>query len=128
LYAKGSNCTINGFAASKYCGAQQDCVPCKQRLQCLRFPQRTKVRQVAFFGDRRNPNASDRMKTKIDSEQGKQMIARRFATVEPVFGNLRNNKRLDRFTLRTRNKVDGQWKLYCLVHNIEKLAHHGYAQ
>jgi transposase len=128
LYANGSNCTINGFAASKYCGAQQDCVPCKQRLQCLRFPQRTKVRQVAFFGGRRNPNASDRMKTKIDSEQGKQMIARRFATVEPVFGNLRNNKRLDRFTLRTRNKVDGQWKLYCLVHNIEKLAHHGYAQ
>ena len=25
-------------------------------------------------------------------------------------------------------KVDTQWKLYCLVHNIEKLAHHGYAQ
>jgi hypothetical protein len=24
--------------------------------------------------------------------------------------------------------VDTQWKLYCLVHNIEKLAHHGYAQ
>jgi hypothetical protein len=21
--------------------------------------------------------------------------------------------------------VDTQWKLYCLVHNIEKLAHHG---
>jgi hypothetical protein len=25
-------------------------------------------------------------------------------------------------------KVDAQWKLFCLVHNIEKLAHHGYAQ
>jgi len=25
-------------------------------------------------------------------------------------------------------KVDTQWKLFCLVHNIEKLAHHGYAQ
>jgi hypothetical protein len=24
--------------------------------------------------------------------------------------------------------ADGQWKLYCLVHNIEKLAHHGYGQ
>jgi hypothetical protein len=36
-------------------------------------------------------------------------------------------KRLDRFTLRGQKKVDGQWKLYCLVHNIEKLAHHGYA-
>jgi len=67
------------------------------------------------------------MKTKIDSAQGKRMFARRFATVEPVFGNFRNNKRLDRFTLRGRQKVDGQWKLNCLVHNIEKPAHHGYA-
>jgi hypothetical protein len=24
--------------------------------------------------------------------------------------------------------VEAQWKLYCLVHNIEKLAHHGYGQ
>ena len=54
------------------------------------------------------------------------MISRGFATVEPVFGNLRGNKRLDRFTLRGRNTVDGQWKLYCLVHNIEKLARHQY--
>ena len=49
------------------------------------------------------------------------------AAVEPVFGNLRANKRLDRFTLRGRMKVDAQWKLYCLVHKIEKLAHHRYA-
>lgn len=55
------------------------------------------------------------------------MITRRFATVEPVFGNLRGNQRLDRFTRRGRNKVDGRWKRYCRVHNIEQLAHHGYA-
>ena len=67
------------------------------------------------------------MKRKIDSKAGRAMITARFATMEPVFGNLRGNKRLDRFTLRGRSKVDGQWKLYCLVHNIEKLAHHGYA-
>jgi hypothetical protein len=54
------------------------------------------------------------MKRRIDSDQGKQMIAARFATVEPVFGNLRHNKRLARFTLRGRIKVDGQWKLYCM--------------
>ena len=68
------------------------------------------------------------MKSKIDATLGKTMMNRRFATVEPVFGNLgnlRNNKRLDRFTLRGRSKVGGQWKLYCLVHHIEKLAHHG---
>ena len=70
-------------------------------------------------------NHRDWMKVKIDSPKGRAMITRCFATVEPVFGNLRNNKRLDRFTLRGRTKIDGQWKLYCLVHNIEKLAHHG---
>ncbi|MGK2915841.1 MAG: transposase, partial [Porticoccaceae bacterium] len=58
---------------------------------------------------------------------GRQMITRRFATVEPVFGNLRGNQRLDRFTRRGRNKVDGRWKRYCRVHNIEQLAHHDYA-
>ena len=68
------------------------------------------------------------MKWRIDSERGKQMISRRFATVEPVFGNLRHNKGLRRFTLRGREKVDCQWKLYCLVHNIEKLAHQGYGR
>ena len=45
----------------------------------------------------------------------------RLATVEPVFANLRHNKGLDRFTLRGRRKVEAQWRLYCLVHNIEKL-------
>ena len=61
------------------------------------------------------------------SDIGKRMIAARFATVEPVFGNLRHNKRLTRFSLRDRGKLDGDWKLYCMVHNIEKLAYHGYA-
>lgn len=36
------------------------------------------------------------------------MITWRFATAEPVFGNLRPNKQLHRFTLRGRRKVDGQ--------------------
>ena len=48
------------------------------------------------------------------------------AVAEPVFANVRYNKGLDRFTLRGHAKVDGQWKLFCLVQNIEKLAHHGY--
>lgn len=71
---------------------------------------------------------TDRMKKRIDSPAGGARYGERFATVEPVFGNLRHNKGLDRFTLRGRAKVDTQWKLFCLVHNIEKLAHHGYAQ
>jgi hypothetical protein len=97
----------------------------------LRRPQTTKARQVSFFRGKADPaaiNVMELMKQAIDSERGRALYGGRFATVEPVFGNLRHNKRLNRFTLRGQTKVDGQWKLYCLVHNIEKLAHHGYAQ
>lgn len=130
LYSNGSNCTFNGYAAIKFRGAEQDCVPCERRNECLRTPGKTKTRQVAFFQGKRHGQEShtDQMKVKIDSATGRLMITRRLATVEPVLGNLRGNKRLHRFTLRGKTKVDGQWKLYCLIHNIEKLANHGYAR
>jgi len=102
LYGNGAHCTIKGRLAMKF--------------------------QVAyFFGKADGPvSHCEQMKHRIDSDTGKRMITRRFATVEPVFGNLRGNKRLDRFTLRGQKKVDGQWRLFCLVHNLEKLAHHGF--
>lgn len=127
LYRSGTNIVIQGYRAIKFKGTVKSCASCDLRAQCLRTPDKTRIRQVAFFHGKASTEEthSDRMKHKIDSELGKRMITRRFATVEPVFGNLRNNKRLDRFTLRGRAKVDSQWKLYCLTHNIEKLAHHG---
>jgi transposase len=129
LYRHGSNCTINGYAVIKFQGAQRDCVPCLHRQQCLRTPDKTKTRQVAIFlGKIAGESHTDRMKRRIDSPLGRALYGQRLAIVEPVFGNLRHNKKLNRFTLRGRIKVDVQWKLFCLVHNIEKLAHHGYAQ
>ena len=130
LYGNGSHCVINGFAAVKFQGAQQDCVPCEQRDKCLRTPAKTQTRQVSFFQGKADGSESftDKMKARIDSPEGQAKYGRRFATVEPVFGNIRHNKQLNRFTLRGQKKVDAQWKLYCLVHNIEKLAHHGVAQ
>ncbi len=131
LYQNGANCNHNDRLAVKFQGALRDCVPCTQRDKCLRKPDTTPARQVSFFRGKvagTAPNYSELMKRAIDSERGRQLYGGRFATVEPVFGNLRYNKGLDRFTLRGQKKVDTQWKLFCLVHNIEKLAHHGYAQ
>jgi hypothetical protein len=129
LYSNGTNCTANGRTYRKFTGAKQDCVPCALRDQCLRTPDKTLVRQVAFFAkNQASPlRHTEAMKQRIDSPEGRALYGRRMATVEPVFGNLRYNKGLDRFTLRGQKKVGTQWKLYCLVHNIEKLAHHGYA-
>jgi hypothetical protein len=50
---------------------------------------------------------------------------KRLGIIEPVFGNIKACKRMDRFTLRSRIKVNIQWMLYCLVHNIEKIINFG---
>jgi hypothetical protein len=65
------------------------------------------------------------MKQKIDTAEGRAIYSKRLKIVEPVFGNIRVNKGLNRFTLRGIVKVNIQWMLYCLVHNIEKILHFG---
>ena len=57
--------------------------------------------------------------------EGWEIYSRRMGIVEPVFGNIRCCKGLDRFTLRTREKVNVQWVLYTIVHNIEKITKYG---
>jgi transposase len=130
LYRNGKDCTIGGYTAVKFRGALTDCGSCPLRAQCLRKPDTTKTRQVALLTRKADapPSHSERMRRRIDSPEGRALYAGRFATVEPVFGNVRYNKKLSRFTLRGRKKVDTQWKLYCMVHNIEKLAKNGYAR
>ena len=131
LYRNGNNCITRGFKAVKFHGTKRDCLPCELRERCLRHPDRTPTRQVSFFAGKANKaadNVLDRMRERIDSPEGRARYGQRLGTVEPVFANLRHNKGLDRFTLRGKAKVNAQWKLYCLVHNIEKLAHHGYAR
>jgi len=134
LYRKGQSNLTRDYVGEHFRGAKRDCVPCALRAQCLRTPDTTAVRNVAFFRGRVEQDTGQprethtmRMKVRIDSDVGRAQYGQRFATVEPVFANLRHNKRLDRFTLRGRTKVHGQWQLYCLVHNIEKLAKAGYA-
>jgi len=130
LYRAGRDIVTRGYVADRFHGTKRDCGPCRLRAQCLRTPETTPTRQVAFFRGKAADapeTHTDRMRRRLDTPAGRTQYGQRFATVEPVFGNLRANKRLDRFTLRGRPKVDAQWKLYCLVHSIEKLAHHGYA-
>jgi transposase len=116
---------------TRFTGKKRDCRACPLRAQCIRDPEATAVRSVMFFQGKTAPlpaTHTARMKARIDSPEGRARYGERFGAVEPVFGNLCYNKGLTRFTLRGRSKVDGQWKLYCLVHNIEKHAHAGYAQ
>lgn len=120
LHRNGGDCTIGGYAAIKFRAPASACRDCPLRTKCLRKPDTTPSRQVAVLKRKHTATHTQAMRARIDSALGRQQYGRRFATVEPVFANLRHNKRLNRFTLRGQRKVDGQWKLFALVHNIEK--------
>jgi hypothetical protein len=119
---------VGDFDLMKFRGSQATCTHCPLRAQCLRYPKRTPFRQVAFVLGRTKTKPEkylEKMKRKIDSDPGRYQYSRRLGTVEPVFANIRHTHRLNRFSLRTRRKVNTQWLLFCLVHNIGKVQRHG---
>ena len=103
-------------------GKLKDCRHCPLQKRCMKNPVKDQGRQVSFLLEgREQPSHLDLMKQKIDSEQGRKDYARRMWTIEPVFGNITSNKRLNRITLRGNVKATTQWLMYCMVHNMEKL-------
>jgi IS5 family transposase len=64
---------------------------------------------------------TDRMRRKLQTKAGKSVYARRKAIVEPAFGQIKEVRRFRRFSLRGPIKVQGEWALMCLTHNILKL-------
>ena len=121
LPRNGKEYLLGDYTAIKFKAARETCQTCALRPRCLRKPETTPSRQVAVLTRISKDTHTQRMRERIDSPQGREQYGERFETVEPVFGNVRYNKGLDRFTLRGQSKVDGQWKLFALVHNIEKL-------
>ena len=121
----------NGKVRVHFEGRLLQCRHCPKKHQCMQNPasanhRNGSGRQVSFtIENKRLPNYTDWMKHRVDSQQGKEIYSHRMSVVEPVFGNIGTNKRLNRFSLRGKKKVQGQWQLYCLVHNIEKLANYG---
>ena len=116
-----------GLRYQRFEAQAQDCMHCHLRTRCQRDITSTRGRQVSRFEPKRadENDPSQRMREAIDSPQGRRLYSQRIATVEPVFANIRHHKRLNRFTLRGRAKVSTQWNLFCLVHNIEKIARYG---
>lgn len=104
----------------RYIGKKSFCSICTQKEKCLRTP-KTRFRTLFITEKKYDKNYSEMMKAKIDTDKGREIYSHRMGIIEPVFGNLRYCKRLDRFTLRSRKKVSMQWRLFSLVHNIEKI-------
>jgi transposase len=63
----------------------------------------------------------DRMRRKLQTKAGAAVYATRKVIVEPVFGQIKQARGFRQFLLRGVEKVQGEWALVCLTHNILKL-------
>ena len=114
----------DGIIYRRYMASEADCQACQLRFRCL-TKKKSKRRALHVPIGWVAGNLTKEMAQKIDTEEGRSIYHQRIAIVEPVFANIRHMKRLDRFTLRGKIKVNIQWILYCMVHNLEKIANYG---
>ena len=63
----------------------------------------------------------DRMRRKLQTKVGAAIYSRRKTVVEPVFGQIKQARGFRQFLLRGLEKVQGEWAVICLTHNILKL-------
>jgi transposase len=63
----------------------------------------------------------DRMCRKLQTKAGAAIYATRKTIVEPVFGQIKQARGFRQFLLRGLGKVQGEWAMVCLTHNILKL-------
>ena len=127
LYVKDRNFkTANGYYGTAYMAKKTDCRVCELRSQCLRN-RGTPARQVHKFHRRELPASfSRKMIEKVESVVGRFLYSQRMGIVEPVFANLCYMLGLNRFTLRGNAKVNIQWRLFAVIHNLHKLHRYGW--
>jgi len=78
---------------------------------------------VETIGDPPPPDASPKeaMREKLRTAAGRAVYKMRKAIVEPVFGQIKEQRGFRRFSLRGKQNVRREWRLVCAVSNLLKL-------
>jgi len=129
LWLKAKNARIGHHLFMQFQAYEKDCLNCPLRKRCLKNEHQRTPRQVNVALDTTQEHKAgvlERMKRKIDSELGRHIYSQRLGTVEPVFGHITDAIGIKRFSLRSKRKVDGQWKLMMMLHNMLKIHRYGW--
>lgn len=102
-------------AKDRYCADPADCARCPFRAQCLKPGQERRV----LVAQRNRPAGG--MRFKMRQPANRRRYARRKVIVEPVFGQLKENRAFTALSLRGMILAKGEYLLACLAHNIGKL-------
>jgi len=64
------------------------------------------------------------MRRKLKTEHGHKLYKQRKITIEPVYGQIKYNRRIDHFMRRGRSAAQSEWRLVAATHNLLKLHTH----
>jgi transposase len=106
-----------GYVSEKKVYQCPECEGCPAREMCTAAKYGRSIKFSPVF-DRLRKTALER----LTSEAGKKLRALRSVDVETVFGMIKGNKKFRRFHLRGLEKVEVEWGLVSIAHNITKLA------
>ena len=109
---KGGSGTYKRYRAS-------GCGSCSMRSECVNGKGSREVR-VSIVADLR-----DKMVRGLKSPAGKEVYRLRGETVEPVFGQVKHDRKLDRLYLNGINGAEAEVMLAFLAHNLLKCARWG---
>ena len=109
--------TDNGFETTVRQYACSDCEGCPWKGECTRSPGNRWIKVNPRLIHYRHV-ASER----LSSPLGKELRSERYTDVEPVFGRLKHNWGFRRFYLKGLEKVNVEWGLLSIAHDIVKMA------
>ena len=108
-----------GTYGKQYRCKKSICSVCPMKGQCInRKEGKGEFRSLFIAQQRYDENLSAKMRDKIDNLAYREIYSRRMQIIEPVFSDITYCKGMNRFTLRTEKKVNIQWQLFNIVHNI----------
>jgi transposase len=116
LFTK-KNISDNRYVSNRRIYECLDCKECPVKLACTK----SKYNRRLYIGVelmKMKKTAHDN----LESPRGKEMRSRRPIEVESVFGRLKQNWGFRRFLLRGKEKVNTEWGILCIAHNLAKVA------
>ena len=123
LKCRNRNLKYHGYRGTRFCAKKDDCQRCMDRYKCLK--KNAKSRTLFVIKEYPDKTYSAKMMEKIDSEDGRDIYSKRMGIVEPVFANVTYHKGMNYFTMRGKKKVNIQWVMFMMIHNMEKIRNYG---
>lgn len=109
--------TKSSYQQTYSCYTAKNCKGCPLRCQCFKGKYNRTVER-----NHKLEYHKQKARELLTSEIGEIRRKQRTADVEPTFAQLKHNRNFRRFTLKGLEKVDIEFGLHALAHNLKKMS------